>query len=276
VCWWLQLPTCQRVYNKTSPDCDSRDSSVASNYLGLLYHTKEEVIFFYHWRNVGSNPDLAFVSFGQDSRLPDRRVLGKFPSSQHWPSLITLPTLKVPAHSGPVKCWNFRKAGWKRFCLLTDESLERLLPPNKPNIERAYRDFCDSLLSTAKRCIPCGRRMNYVPCWDKECETLQRSFIRGQVGTDFDRAAFSLPSRLRQKKQWRWEEAKNSIDFSLSSHKGWRTFNKLTGRSGLSFRQCPILANSIASKLVKTERTGPGFVSPTGWSTRSYPTYWGL
>ena len=38
-----------------------------------------------------------FASFGQDSRLPDRRVLGKFTWSQHRPSLITPQKLKVPA-----------------------------------------------------------------------------------------------------------------------------------------------------------------------------------
>ena len=31
-----------------------------------------------------------------------------------------------------------------------------------------------------------------MPCWDKECETLYRSFIRAPVGTDSDRAASSL------------------------------------------------------------------------------------
>ena len=74
-----------------------------------------------------------------------------FPTSQHRPSLITPPKLKVPAHSDPVKRWNFRKADWKRFCLLTDESVERLLPPDTSNIERACQDFCESLLSAAKQ-----------------------------------------------------------------------------------------------------------------------------
>ena len=46
--------------------------------------------------------NLTFANFGQDSRQPDRRVLGKFPRSQHRPSLITPPRLKVPAHSDPV------------------------------------------------------------------------------------------------------------------------------------------------------------------------------
>jgi len=155
---------------------------------------RKRPVFSHRW-NVSTNPDLAFASFGQDSRLPDRRVLEKFPRSQHRPSLITPPRLKVPAHSNPVKRWNFRKADWKRFCLLTGESVERLPPPDTP--ERAYQDFCESLLSATKQCIPRGRRKNYVPCWDKECEPLYRSFIRAPVGTDSDRAASSLVSRLQ-------------------------------------------------------------------------------
>ena len=86
--------------------------------------------------------DQAFASFGQDSRLPDRRVLKKFPRLQHSPSLITPARFKVPSHSDPAKCWNFHKADWKRFCLLTGESVERLPPSDAPDIERAYQVFC--------------------------------------------------------------------------------------------------------------------------------------
>jgi len=85
-----------------------------------------------------------------------------------------------------------------------------------------------------------------MPCRDKEHETTYRSFIRAPVGTDTVGAASSLLSRLGQKKQERWEEAVKSIDLSHSSCKAWRTINKLTGRSGRFFRQCPISANSIS------------------------------
>jgi len=57
-------------------------------------------------------------------------------------------------------------------------------------------------------------------------------------------------SRLQQKQE-RWEEAVNSIDFSHSSRKAWKTINKLSGRSRRSSRLCPVSANSIASQLVK-------------------------
>ena len=64
------------------------------------------------------------------------------------------------------------------------------------------------------------------------------------------RAASSLLSRIQQKQE-QWEEDFNSIEFSHSSRKAWRTLNKLTGRSGRSSHLCPVSANSIASQLVK-------------------------
>jgi len=134
-------------------------------------------------------------------------------------------------------------------------SVERLAPPDISNIERSYQDFCESLLSAAKQCILHGRQKNYVACWDKECKTLYRPLTRAPVENDSDRAASSLQSWLGQKKQERWEEAVNSIDFSHSCRKEWRTINKLTGISVRSFHQCPVSANSIASQLVKN-RTG--------------------
>ena len=74
---------------------------------------------------------------------------------------------------------------------------------------------------------------------------------RSPVGTASDRAASSLLSRIQQKKQDRWEEAVNSIDFSHSSRKAWRTINKLTGRFGRSSHVCPVSTNSIAWQFVK-------------------------
>ena len=108
---------CQHVnwgYNKTSPDRESLDCWATSNNLGLLYDPKETASFSSHRWKVGTNPDLAFASFGQDNWLPDRRVPGKFPRSQRRPSLIRPPRLKVPANSEQVKRWNFCKADWKR------------------------------------------------------------------------------------------------------------------------------------------------------------------
>jgi len=51
----------------TSPDGESLDSWATSDNLGLLYNPKETANFFSRRWNVGTNPDLAFASFGQDS-----------------------------------------------------------------------------------------------------------------------------------------------------------------------------------------------------------------
>jgi len=53
--------------NKTSPDSQSLDAWATSNNLGMLYNPKEATSFFSHRWNVGTNPDLPFASFGQDS-----------------------------------------------------------------------------------------------------------------------------------------------------------------------------------------------------------------
>jgi len=66
--------------------------------------------------------------------------------------------------------------------------------------------------------------------------------IQAPVGTDSDRTASALLFWLVQKKQERWEETVNSIDFSHSNRKAWRTINELTGRSGRSSRLCPHLS----------------------------------
>jgi len=90
---------------------------------------------------------------------------------------------------------------------------------DKTNIEKACHKLCESLLPAAKQCISRSRQKKSVPFWDKECETLYHSLLRAPVRTDFDTAGSSLLSRLEQKRQERWEEAVNSIDFSHSSRK---------------------------------------------------------
>ena len=136
----------------------------------------------------------------------------------------------------------------------------------------AYQDFRESFISAAKQCIPCGCRKNYVPCWDKECNVLHRSFTWAPVGTDSDIAASSLLSRLRQEKQEWWVEAVNLIDFSHSSHKAWRTINKLSGLDAPSIR-APSRQTPSPRNLWRTGHTRPVIASPPGWSTRSCPTY---
>ena len=85
----------------------------ANNNLAVLYDPKGPSSFNSGRWGMGTNPDLAFTSVEPNSWAPDRRVLEKFPRSQHQPSLILVPLLLVPIPSAPVKRWNFLKANWK-------------------------------------------------------------------------------------------------------------------------------------------------------------------
>jgi len=144
---------CQHVnwgFNKTPLTVRAWTPAQHSTILDCCTTQRKQPVFFSHRWHVGTNLDLAFANFCEDSRLPNRRVLKKFLRPQHRHSFITAARLKVPVHRDPVKRWNFREGVWKRFCLLAGESVERLPPSYKTNIERVYQGFCESLLSAAK------------------------------------------------------------------------------------------------------------------------------
>ena len=97
-------------YDDNSPDGECLAGWASINCLALIYNAKDTATFYSGCWNTGTNPDLAFASVGPNSRLPDKRVLEKFPRSQHRPSLIAPPRFAMAVPSMPVKQWNFRKA----------------------------------------------------------------------------------------------------------------------------------------------------------------------
>jgi len=52
----------------------------------------------------------------------------------------------VPSKS--YKRWNFRKANWDQYNLITDRLAKQLQPPTTSNVDRAYQDFYN-LINTA-------------------------------------------------------------------------------------------------------------------------------
>ena len=115
-------------YDDNSPDSECLAGWASINCLALLYNAKDAASFYSGRWNTSTNPDLAFASVAPNSRLPDRRVLDKFPRSQHRPSLITPPRFAMAVPSMPVKRWNFRKAKWSHYIVLTNKFAKTLLP----------------------------------------------------------------------------------------------------------------------------------------------------
>ena len=91
------------VCEDNSPDGECLAGWATVNCLALLYNAKDAASYYSGRWNTGTNPDLAFASVGPNSRLPNRRVLDKFPRSQHRPLLITPPRFAMAVPSMPVK-----------------------------------------------------------------------------------------------------------------------------------------------------------------------------
>ena len=152
-------------YDDNSLDGECLAGWASINCLALLYDAKDATSFYSsHW-NTGTNLDLAFPSVGPNSHLMDRRVLEKFPRSQHQPLLIILPRFAMAVPSMPVKRWNFRKAKWNHYIALTNKfDAKTLLLPDSLDVDAAYQDFCNTIKKAAKKAIPCEYQNNYVPC----------------------------------------------------------------------------------------------------------------
>ena len=151
-------------YDNNSPDAEFLADRESINSLALLHNAKDAASFYSgHW-NTGTNPDLAFASVGPNSRLPDRRVLEKFPRLQHQPSLITQPRFALAMPNMLVKRWNFRKAKWSHYIALTNKFKNTLLPPDSLDVDAAYRNFCNMITKAAKKIIPRVYQNNYISC----------------------------------------------------------------------------------------------------------------
>ena len=90
-------------YSTSSADGECLVAWASLNDLVPLHDPKDVATFHSGRWNTGTNPDLTFVRFGPDSRVPDRRISEKFSRSRHLPSLIVPPRLALPVSSKPVK-----------------------------------------------------------------------------------------------------------------------------------------------------------------------------
>ena len=66
-------------YRTSSADEGCLVASASLNDLVPLHDPKDVATFHSGRWNTGTNPDFTFVSDGSDSRVPDRRILDKFP-----------------------------------------------------------------------------------------------------------------------------------------------------------------------------------------------------
>ena len=76
---YFNCPHADWDYGADSADGECLVGWASINSLSLLYNPKDSSSFHSGCWSSGTNPDLAFASADSDSRVPDRRVLEKFP-----------------------------------------------------------------------------------------------------------------------------------------------------------------------------------------------------
>ena len=195
----------------------------------------------------GTNPDLNLCS-NADGAIPIREVLNPFPRSQHRPSLIFTPPILPFVKSRPIPRWNFPKADWDKFRLLSDKCADNLPTPTKDNLNLAHSEFTTPLKAATKDSIPRSNRKSYIPNWDAECEKRYKAYLQSKGTSEQLKNATALFDYLDRKRHERRIDTITSIDFTHSSRKAWRTLNKITGRKTTP-KKCPVPPNQLAKQL---------------------------
>ena len=117
--------------------------------------------------------------------------------------------------SMPVKRWNFRKAKHSHYIALMNKFAKTLLPPDLPDVDAAYQDFCNIFKKAAKKTIPRGYQNNYILFWDAECESLYRTFLQFPQGDKSSLTATALVAKYDRKRRDRWFSRRDSSEHRL-------------------------------------------------------------
>ena len=223
---------------------------LAGQVLIVLYNSKDAASFYSARWNTGTNLDLAFASVGPKSHLPDRCVLEKFPGHNI--------DLRLSHHQGLL---------WQcQACLLSDRTSARpigvitfLWRINSQRLccrlihllwMRLTRTPVAPLKKQPKRLSHAGIEITiFLVGMQSVNPSIKLSFSLLRETTQVWLLQLCLPNLTGSRN--RWSEAVRSIDFSYFSRKAWSILNNLTGRSRHSPRHCPVLADAIASQLVK-------------------------
>ena len=102
---------------------------------------------------------------------PTRRVLKK--KSKIPTSTIThhSSTTCGPTSNKPVRRWNFRKADWNKFKLVTNKATRNLQPLDNTDLDTSYKAYCSMLTNAVKQSIPSGYQKNCIHAETKNTNT---------------------------------------------------------------------------------------------------------
>ena len=145
---------------------------------------------------------------------------------------------------------NFRKANWKGFKTESESLISRL--KSKPE---NYDKFVKLLKKSARKYIPRGCRIDYIPGLTKETKLLydkyQNKFKENPFNEDTFKLGESITAQLAAVQQERWIQFVESTDLTQNSRKAWHNIRKISNDPTKPSSQYEITANQMAHVLIK-------------------------
>lgn len=234
-------------YDKNDENGESLVNWSELNHTCLIFDAKDHSTFHSAAWKKDYNPDLCFVSMNPDNEpLPtSRKVISNFPRSQHRPVVIQI-GLSIPlVNSHPHPRWNLAKADWNKYAVQLDKTLG-WIPPTSQN----YNRFCKAVWSSAKKSIPRGYRKEYIPGWNKECDTLYHQYLENGD----QKLGDALLTKLDEARRAKWTKTVEEMDFKHSSRKAWSLLRKIQGNKNSKQTTVKVTPNQIAAHIVDTSR----------------------
>lgn len=233
------------------PDTDNRGDEVEDweiDYNLHLINKPEDKPSFYsrRWCNT-STPDLAFCT-GDILHKTDRAVLDQLAGSDHRPVKLTVNMTYTPEEQTPLPRWNYKRADWDKFAILTDRYCGNIKTRHgemKTIVERLNK----AILQAAHECIPRGARKNYRPYWTKELQILEdkvedaRKTAEEEQTTEANVLLKAISAKYRrtlnQTTRDSWHEKTENLNLDRDGNKLWKLV-KVMNNEGPSSRQITI------------------------------------
>ena len=152
--------------------------------LHLLNDPEDPPTYFSRRWLTSTTPDLAFIT---NNLLPgtERTVLKQLGGSDHKPVKITMDLNYHPEDCNTLPRWNYQKAKWDDYAILTDEYADKI-NTRKKDCNEMVKEFNKAVLTAAAETIPRGARKNYRPYWTEELQKLEDQVEEARTNVERD------------------------------------------------------------------------------------------
>ncbi|KAK7091308.1 hypothetical protein V1264_009008 [Littorina saxatilis] len=158
-------------YNETDSRGEEVEDWQIEQHLYLLNSPEDPPTFYSRRWMTSTTPDLSFSTNNLQTSA-ERTVLDQLAGSDHKPVKLTFNLNHHPGDCKPLPRWNYKKAKWEDYSMLTDEYVANINTRRK-DANSMTKAFNAAVLKAAKETIPRGARKNYKPYWTEELQKLE-------------------------------------------------------------------------------------------------------